>query len=326
MLNSKQKYQYEFLRNNPILRNAGPWEDDIYRYNYKFAFENFNKFTILCPQEVFPTIDYLNKLQDVIRSYPEKEIYISCSTTSNFEYSLDPLINIMFWRDVYSRNKITWESGDIPIFDESYYKNINKTNKFLFTVRKQRKIRDYVFSKLDTISNNDYTYFDGIVRYAKWPEQGYEDKNWEKQNQDNFPTFIEIIEEHKKSYLTFVLETDASSCMTQISEKSFMPFLTKSLSIICSTREINKEIKQMGFYTFNDMFGFGDMLDETENLDNFTKTINLVNQMKISKIEKFYNDNIDKIEHNYNLITYLLWGTPIVEHKVDKFNKKDLDI
>lgn len=41
MLNSKQKYQYEFLRNNPILRNAGPWEDDIYRYNYKFAFKAF---------------------------------------------------------------------------------------------------------------------------------------------------------------------------------------------------------------------------------------------------------------------------------------------
>jgi hypothetical protein len=232
----------------------------------------------------------------------------------------------MFWRDVYSRNKITWESGDIPIFDESYYNNINKTNKFLFTSRKQRKIRDYVFSKLDTISNNDYTYFDGIVRYAKWPEQGWEDKNWEKQNQDNFPTFIEVIEEHKKSYLTFVLETDASSCMTQISEKSFLPFLTKSLPIICSTRELNKEIKEMGFYTFNDMFGFGDTSDETENLDNFTKTINLVNQMKISKIEKFYNDNIDKIEYNYNLITYLLWGNPIVEHKVDKFNKKDLDI
>jgi hypothetical protein len=38
MLNNKQKYQYEFLRNNPILRNAGPWEDDIYRHNYKFAF------------------------------------------------------------------------------------------------------------------------------------------------------------------------------------------------------------------------------------------------------------------------------------------------
>ena len=130
--------------------------------------EHFDKFTILCPQEVFSKIDYLNKLQDVIRSYPEKEIYISCSTTSNFEFSLDPLINIMFWRDVYSRNKIAWESGDIPIFDEEYYKNINKTNKFLFTSRKQRKIRDYVFSKLDTISNNDYTYFDGIVRYAKW--------------------------------------------------------------------------------------------------------------------------------------------------------------
>jgi len=82
----------------------------------------------------------------------------------------------------------------------------------------------------------------------------------------------------------------------------------------------------MGFYTFNDMFGFGDTVNETENLDNFTKTINLVNQMKINKIEKFYNDNIDKIEHNYNLITYLLWGNRIVEHKVDKFNEKDLDI
>jgi len=195
----------------------------------------------------------------------------------------------MFWRDVYTRNSIAWESGDISIFDEEYYKNINETNKFLFTSRKKRKIRDYVFSKLDTISNNDYTYFDGIVRYAKWPEQGWEDKNWENENKDKFPTLLEIIDEHKKSYITFILETDSSSCMTQISEKSFFAFLTKSLPIICSTRELNKEIKEMGFFTFNHMFGFDDSSNETENLDNFAKTIELVNQMKIDKIKKFYN-------------------------------------
>jgi len=324
MLNSKQKYQYEFVRNNPIVRNAGPWQDDIYKRNYKFAFEHFDKFTILCPQEVFPELDYLNDLQDVIRSYPDKEIYISCSTTSNFEFSLDPLINIMFWRDVYTRNSIAWESGDISIFDEEYYKNINKTNKFLFTSRKKRKIRDYVFSKLDTISNNDYTYFDGIVRYAKWPEQGWEDKNWENENKDKFPTLLEIIDEHKKSYITFILETDSSSCMTQISEKSFFAFLTKSLPIICSTRELNKEIKEMGFFTFNHMFGFDDSSNETENLDNFAKTIELVNQMKIDKIKKFYNNNLDKIEHNYKLITYLLWGTPLAEHTNPIFTKKSI--
>lgn len=319
MLNNLQSYQYNFIKDNPIVRNAGPWGCEVFEHNLEFALENYKKFTILCPQEVFSDIEYLEYLQDIIDNNPDKEIYISCSTTSQFKHSLDPLMNILFWRDTYSRNKIAWESGDISIFDKEYYQNINKTNKFLFTSRKQRKIRDYVFSKLDRISNNNYNNFDGIVRYAKWPEQGNEDKEWENKNKDRFPTLLEVIEEHKKSYVTFVLETDASSCMTQISEKSFLPFLTKSLPIICSTREVNKEIKEMGFFTFNDMFGFGDSLNEKENLDNFTDCINLVNQMKINKIEKYYNDNIDKIEHNYNLITYLLWGNPLFEHQLKKF-------
>ena len=37
MLNKKQTYQLEFIKNNPIVRNAGPWNDDIYVHNLEFA-------------------------------------------------------------------------------------------------------------------------------------------------------------------------------------------------------------------------------------------------------------------------------------------------
>ena len=57
MLNKKQTYQLEFIKNNQIVRNAGPWNDDIYVHNLEFALKKLNKLTILCPQEVFPELD-----------------------------------------------------------------------------------------------------------------------------------------------------------------------------------------------------------------------------------------------------------------------------
>lgn len=315
MLNNKQKYQYEFLKNNPILINAGPWNDDIYVHNLEFALKKLNKFTILCQQEVFGNLKYLENLQNIIRNHPNKEIYISCSTTSNYEYSLDPLINVLFWRDTYSRNEIAWESGDISIFDKKYYESVEKDNPFILSVRKERKTRDFIFNKL----NGNYN---GIVRYAKWPEEGWEDKNWEKENKINFPTFLEIVHEYKQSYIGFIIETDASSFMTQFSEKILLPFLTKTLPIVIGSPNLNKELSDMGFYTFSDTFNIEDVGWKLENLISFTNAVEEVNNMELNLIEKLYNDNIDKIEHNYKLVTYLLWGKPLIEHGEQKFTLK----
>tara|TARA_R110002153_G_scaffold52711_2_gene147581 strand:- start:510 stop:1451 length:942 start_codon:yes stop_codon:yes gene_type:complete len=312
MLNKKQTYQLEFIKNNPIVRNAGPWNDDIYVHNLEFALKKLNKFTILCPQEVFPELDYLENLQNIIRNHPNKEIYISCSTTTDYEYSLDPLLNVLFWRDTYSRNEIAWEAGDISIFDEQYYKPLEKQNPFILSIRKERKIRDVVFSNLTGKYN-------GIVRYAKWPEQGWEDKNWEKENTNKFPTFIELVNEYKQSYIAFIIETNSSYCMTQFSEKILLAFLTKTLPIAIGSPNFNKELTKMGFYTFNENFDIADEGFEESILNSFSNSVNLINNMKLKSIEKLYNNNIDKIEHNYKLVTYLLWGNPLITHSRAKF-------
>lgn len=315
MLNNIQKYQYEFLKQNPIIRNAGPWGCEYFEHNFKFALDNFSKFTILCPQEVFSDLDYVNNLQSIIKSNPDKEIYISCSTTSKYEYSLDPLLNILFWRDTYSRNEIAWESGDIPIFDESNYTLSKKDNKFILSSRKQRKRRDYIFDKISHIKP------EGIVRYAKWPEQGHEDRRWEIRNKYKFPNWIDIIKEYNRSFFSFVIESDASSFVNQISEKSFLPFLTKCIPIILPNEtNLVSEIKDMGFYIFNEEFGVNDTSDEITNLNSFANAVIEINKMNINEVENFYNKNIDKIEHNYKLIRFLLMGDSLVEHKLKKYS------
>lgn len=315
MLNNKQTYQYNFLKSNPILDGAGPWDTGFFKSNFDFALKHYEKFTILCKQEVIGDIEYLENLQNIIRKNSNKEIYISCSTTSNYEYSLDPLLNIVFWRDTYSRNKISWESssGDFPIFDKKHYKDIIKNNSFILSVRKERPERDFIFRQFkgSLLPNN----YNGILRYAGWPEQGFEDLEWELKNKNNFPTFIEIIEEYKKSYISFIIESQASSIMTQFSEKTLLPFLTKSLPIIIGGPSIIKELSEMGFYIFSDNFNIKDSGWEKTNLIHFAKSVEEINGMDMKSIEKLYKNNIDKIEHNYKLATYLLWEKSLIGHE-----------
>ena len=319
MLKSNQRYQYNFIQSYPIIRNAGPWGCEFFEHNFDFALKYFDKFTILCPQEVFSDFDYLDGLYNSINKYKNKEIYISCSTTSKYKYSLDPLLNIVFWRDTWSRNLIAWDSGDISIFDKSNYLLSEKNIKFILSSRKKRKKRDYIFDNL----KEEY---DGIVRYASWPEQGFEDKRWEIRNKFKFPTFIDMIKEYNSSFIAFVIETDSSSFINQISEKTFLPFLTKCIPIILpNENKIISEIKSMGFYIFNDFFGLEESSDELENLNAFIKTINKINKLEISEIKEIYNKNISKIEYNYELINFLLNGTPLVGHTLEKFTLNNLD-
>lgn len=311
MLNNKQKYQYEFLKTYPIIANAGPWSGDLFKKNLTFALKYFEKFTILCDQEIINELDYLQNLQSTIRNHSNKEIYISCSTTTNYEYSLDPLLNIMFWRDAYSRQQISWirdTMKDLSIFNKKHYKGGIKNNPFILSVRKQKIPRDFIFNKL---TGN----YNGIVRYARWPEQGYEDKQWEDDNDSNFPTFTEIIQEYEKTYISFIVETN-NECdfMTQFSEKTLLAFLTKTLPIVIGDVNLNKELTEMGFHTLNHMFNINENGMKIDNLGRFVNAVEDVNDMELKSIEKLYNENIDKIEHNYNLVTYLLWGKSLIEH------------
>ena len=314
MLSDKQKYQFEFLKKNPIFGGAGNWQRDEFIPKLNFALKYFEKFTILCDQEVISELDYLKNLQNIIRNHPNKEIYISCSTTTNYEYSLDPLLNILFWRDTYSRNQISWTRAgikDFSIFHKKYYKGGIKSNPFILSVRKKRKTRDFIFNKL---TGN----YNGIVRYARWPEQGFENHEWEDDNNSNFPTFLEIIQEYEKTYISFILETN-NECdfMTQFSEKILLAFLTKTLPIVIGDVNLNKELTEMGFYTFNHIFNINDggaSIQNKESLTSFTNTVDEVNNMRLKPIKILYNDNMDKIEHNYNLINYLLQGDSLIKH------------
>lgn len=320
MLNSTQLYQYDFIKNNPIVRNAGPWGCTVFEHNFNFALKHFDKFTILCPQEVFSDLEYLNNLQTIIKNNSEKEIYISCSTSTEYEYSLNPLLNILFWRDTWSRNSIAWESGDISIFDESNYILSEKNIKFVLSSRKKRKKRDYIFKNL--VGN-----YDGIVRYASWPEDGEHDTRWEIKNKHKFPTWIDIIKEYNSSFVAFVIETDSSSYINQVSEKLFLAFLTKCIPVVLPNEtNLVSEIEKMGFYTFNEYFGLKENTNENTNLDGFIYVIEKINKMSLSDIETIYNQNKDKIEHNYKLIRYLLMGPPLIQHELKKFTLDDLDI
>jgi hypothetical protein len=198
------------------------------------------------------------------------------------------------------RESISWETNQpyIKVFDINYFKNITKSNKGIISVRKEIDWRTHLFNQLNV--NN----FDGIFRYSKWIFNPNDENIDFIKNKNNFPSYLELLDEYKKSYVSFVVESDSEcSNLNSLTEKTLIPFLTKSIPIVLGGKNYVKELKEMGFYVWNDEFGFYE--DDSDSIfdrvDNFVKCIEYFNTMSKEDIKNLYIDNFNKINDNYKL-------------------------
>lgn len=313
MLSEEIKYQLDFIKKSKIISIQGNVNQDNFNVSLeklKSTLRNTSsdKISIVNYHECFTREDYIKKLIDVIESYKDKEFYISATTSSRFPYFFHPLVNLVFWKGTMMRQNISWFSDDKPIklFDESLYQNFEKSNKGILSVRKETNLRNYLFSVIDSES------FNGVIRYGKWAKWGGGETNFYRDTIKSFPNFIELIDEYKSSYISFIVETELSDFMNPLTEKTFVSMLTKTMPVILGGRGFVKEIKDMGIYIFNEDFGFTEDDDNLQSFDvnkadSFYECIKKYNQMTVEDIKNMYNSNIDKIENNYNIVSELLF-------------------
>lgn len=312
MFSEEVKYQLDFAKKSKIfylLPNGNNLERDgeIKRLEVFLKNEKHDKISLVNYHECFSSFDYLLKMNSLIESSKDKEIYVSAATSTNFKYSFNPLVNIFFWKSAKMRENISWYSdvNSILLFDERLYRDIiSKSNKGILSVRKETSFRNELFSIVDKDK------FDGIIRYGKWADDSFRETDYYKKVVNNFPNFVNLISEYKKSYVSFVVETELNDMMNPLTEKTLLAFLTKTMPVVLGGRSYVKELKDMGFYIWNDEFGFDGDEYETSSFDkinSYNKCIEKYNELSTLQIKDMYNSNIDKIKNNYKIVSEILF-------------------
>ena len=312
MFSEQIKYQLDFAKKSNIfylLANGNELERnrDIKRLKHYLNNDTSNRISLVNYHECFSNYDYLNEVQSIIENTKDKEIYISAGTSTPFKHFYHPLVNILFWKTAKMRENISWHSDkkSILFFDKNLYKSkITKINKGILSVRKETPFRNDLFSIIDKDK------FNGIIRYGKWADDRFKEDDYYKKLISTFPNFINLLSEYKSSYVSFVIESQLNDMMNPLTEKTLIAFLTRTLPIVLGGKNYVKELKEMGFYVCNDEFGFDGDEYETlsfDKINSYNKCIETYNQMSINEIQDIYNSNIDKIEHNYKIVSEILF-------------------
>jgi hypothetical protein len=339
MFSDEIKYQIDFIKNSKEFVFLEYWSYDIFKTNLDNLINtvkkhNLKKIHIVVYNELFKTDDRIDELIKSIDTL-NIEYYISCSTSTPFPKSFNPLVNIYFWKNNNIRNNIKWDlnNNEVPLFVKNIYENIpKKTIKGILSIRKETIRRKFLNAHVDVAN------FEGIYRYASYPDSYSVELSNEKIN--TFPTTYKLIDEYKKSFVSFVVESEPHKNMSNknlkdmgfdmnadivnysyklnkynmnfLTEKTLIAFLTKTMPIVLGGKNYVKELKEMGFYVWNTDFGFesADSFHTRSNnkIIKFIDCINFYNSMTHEDVEKMYNSNIDKINNNYNIVYNILFN------------------
>lgn len=312
MFSEEIQYQLDFAKNSTIFPIVAHTDDtrhfDLSLSKLKNLINtNISKLSIVSYNEVFKYTQHLDKINKLL-SNTDIEYYISASTSTKYHNFFNPLVNIYFWKNCVIRSNVNWSSdytgNTQKLFDKDNFKNFNKEFKGILSIRKESPLRNYLDSIIDKEN------FCGIYRYIKYPAS--KKIELDKNKIQNLPTMTELLNEYKKSYVSFIVETSTGPHFLNIlTEKTLIAFLTKTIPIVLGGKFIIKELKDMGFYVWNDEFDFGDGdLDDTASgikIEKFNRCIENYNKMSKSDIADMYNSNIDKIENNYKIVSELLF-------------------
>ena len=298
------KYDLDFFYNQPRIEIYSKVLNNSINYEYIISsIKSFSKihkkFYITTIHEKIQDSVFLNNLNLLINELKEEgcEVYLCMTTSSKHLNFLNPLISILHYKDFgnvsdsadnfdYRKRMIL---ADINLFNT--FKN--KSIKSILSVRRKTDERDVFFSK--------YTKpFDGIFRYI----------SDDKDAKNKFPTYTELIDEYKKSYVSFIFETSTFTYLNSFTEKLFIAFATKTLPILYIKNKTQfHELKDMGFFLFNEHLGYTEVDDElSEELKcgKFIEIVDILNDMDIDDVKSLYEKYSDKLENNYNIVTSII--------------------
>ena len=239
-------------------------------------------------------------LIDILEKNNLHSAKVSMTTNGKSKYLTHPLTNIAMWARMKQRPNITHDNYHerevlVPMFTNSHFDlenriiKDNRKYKSILSVRKKHEVRDTLLKNIELDES--------ICRYAGYVP--YQDK---KDGYDNFPTLSGLIEEYHDSYISFTIETTNIGTpidTPQFSEKSLFAFLSGTMPIIFGGPNLCKNFKDVGLFTWNEYFGYGDELndDDINKIESYRRVINKVNSISKKDIKKKYGLKT-KIKYN----------------------------
>lgn len=253
--------------------------------------------------------DKMFHILELIKKYnPNYKLH--SSTISSTDFTTNPYTNIATLHATQFVYDIEILNQDYNIYQEKTILNVKNSydlSKHLFLFKSHnKKTIPYVLSarrwnvmRFQIFTNLKITNPSGIIRFVQ-NDNPYHDTSTYK----NYINTSELMVEYDKSYISFVLETCVDNERTMgyfipLTEKTLIAFHTKTLPIIFGCKGLNKKLNQLGFWTANEFFGFN---DETNDIEEFNNLVRKIDNLSIQEINKIYNDNINNIENNFNLL------------------------
>jgi hypothetical protein len=279
-----------------------------------------SSYILLLGHEI-PKETIFNKTYQIIERNFTKYGLISTASAESFRLSTHPITNLIMWRNLVSRSKVSWDSKPIEYFPKKTYKDKpinfeNRKHRGILSVRKSNPIREYLFSNNPKIK-------DGITRFVKIPHFKNQETDADRLKDSEFPTIHELQEEYKQSYFSFVIESERGPhSYSQITEKTIMAILTGTMPVILGSKNLISNLEKMGIKTWNNPFGFS-VADcysnySTEKCDSYLKVIEKINSLTFDEVKFIYEKDKKFIEWNYNLVSKILFS--------DEFNDCKLPI
>lgn len=85
-----------------------------------------------------------------------------------------------------------------------------------------------------------------------------------------------------------------------LTEKSLAPFIAKTIPVLVNGIEHNERLEKLGFHTFIDEFGIRDIHHiPSWEPEYYTSYFSVLDRIHQGEFDDFYENNLDKIEHNY---------------------------
>ena len=279
--------------------NLNVWESDIKKYC-----ESSEKGIISIGFETLYQ-DKMDYIVNLIKKYNKKFKLYSSSITSN-ENTTSPYTYIALLHGTSFQYDIEELNVEYNIIHGEptnrlknhiflYKSNFFKTNPYILSSRRYNSSRSEIYSRLN-ISNPK-----GIVRFS----------NPESHKQEDLNIYVnteQLLREYGSSFISIILETcvDFNRNMgyyIPMTEKSLIAFNSKTLPIIVGNRGLSERLNELGFWTANKLFNIEDKSDTVH--EDLVNVINNTDKLELHTIHEIYNDNFDKIENNYKLLTKL---------------------
>lgn len=290
-------YHYNAYNHSLLYTKPPNSSNVIFRYQHEIITDKTKEL------ELFRVIDKIKS--------EDNPVYLSTSTITPSKYQFHPLVNIHiqwcgFRQRTYVHGKWEYQEDGFSGTDYDYTKKLefDKTHKSILSVRKETYYRNYF---LNNITPDEL----GIFRYIAYTTSPEDETEKDYIYSEQLPTWKELHAEYKKSIFSFIVETDISyeeqDC--QISEKTLLAFMTGTVPIVLGARHMVKLLKDIGFYVWNDEYGYttaDNSNDRFIRADKFVECYNTIKKLSFEESKVIWLYNQDKIQQNYDIASNLL--------------------